>query len=123
MRELVSIFKALSDRNRLRTVAALIECDELCACQITEFLEITSATSSRHLGVLINAGLVKSRKDGRWVYYSINSNCSSFGSVIQWIESELKDSDEAQHDREMLRGIVSQEPVEICRKQRGDKCC
>ena len=123
MKELISIFKALSDRNRLRIVSALIGYDELCACQITELLEISSATSSRHLGVLINANLVQSRKDGRWVYYCINRSSSSFESVIQWIEHELKDDEEAEHDRKLLKVIVDQEPVDICRKQRGVTCC
>lgn len=123
MKDLVSIFKALSDRNRLRVVSALLEYDELCACQITELLKISSATSSRHLGVLINTNLVRSRKDGRWVYYSINRCCSSFDSVFQWIESELRNDSDAQQDREALKKIVEQEPADICRRQRGVKCC
>jgi len=123
MKELVSIFKALSDRNRLRIVSALLEYDELCACQITELLGISSATSSRHLGLLINTNLVKSRKDGRWVYYTINRCCTSFDSVLQWIECELKNDSEAEQDRATLKEIVKQEPADICRRQRGVKCC
>jgi len=123
MKELVSIFKALSDRNRLRIVSALLEYDELCACQITELLGISSATSSRHLGLLINTNLVKSRKDGRWVYYTINRCCTSFDSVLQWIECELKNDIEAEQDRATLKEIVKQEPADICRRQRGVKCC
>jgi len=123
MKKIVSIFKALSDRNRLRVVSALLAHEELCACQITELLEISSATSSRHLGVLINSGLVKSRKDGRWVYYSINRSCNSFDPIFLWIEHELNKTDDAAQDRETLKKIVEQEPAEICRKQRGVKCC
>ena len=123
MKELIAILKALSDRNRFRAVAALIEYDELCACQITELLGIASATSSRHLGVLISAGLISSRKEGRWVYYSVNRCCSSFGTILNWIEDELKDDDEALRDKEDLKGIIAQEPVDICRRQRGEKCC
>ena len=123
MNEQVLLFKALSDRNRLRIVSALIEYDELCACQITELLTITSATSSRHLGVLIQSGLIQSRKEGRWVYYSLNSCCASFDTMITWIKAELKNDEDAQKDREELKKIVAEEPADICRRQRGEKCC
>ena len=63
MDKLTAIFKALSDRNRLRIVSALMKCDELCACQLTELIQVTGATASRHMGVLISSGLVDSRKD------------------------------------------------------------
>ena len=65
MKEMISIFKALSDQNRLRVVAALTNCPELCACQITELLQVSGATGSRHLEILIAAGLVDRRKEGR----------------------------------------------------------
>lgn len=71
MNRLTAIFKALSDRNRLRIVSALMKCDELCACQVTELIQVTGATASRHMGVLISSDLVGSRKDGRWVYYRL----------------------------------------------------
>ena len=66
MEWMTSIFKALSDRNRLRAVSPLMQVNELCACQITERLQVTGATASRHMGVLISAGLVCRKKDGRW---------------------------------------------------------
>ena len=46
----VNLLKALSDTNRLRTVLALHRYEELCACQITELLQVTGETVSRHLG-------------------------------------------------------------------------
>ena len=45
-----NIFKALGDRNRLRILAALLCHKELCACQIHEWLGVTGATASKHLG-------------------------------------------------------------------------
>ena len=71
MEKLTALFKALSDRNRLRIIAALLKHRELCACQLTELIQVTGATASRHMGVLIASGLVDRRKDGRWVYYRI----------------------------------------------------
>ncbi|MBN2063198.1 MAG: winged helix-turn-helix transcriptional regulator [Sedimentisphaerales bacterium] len=62
--------KALSDLNRLRIVCAL-QGGELCACQLIELLGIAGATVSRHVKQLVDAGLVNSRKEGKWVYYSL----------------------------------------------------
>ena len=49
MKNILSVCRALSDRNRLRIVAALAVHDELCACQLTEMLTVSGATASRHL--------------------------------------------------------------------------
>ena len=73
MEPTLEILKALSDKNRMRVVAALWRFDELCACQITELLNVSGATASRHLGILQKTGLVESRKEGRWVYYKIKN--------------------------------------------------
>jgi ArsR family transcriptional regulator len=73
MIQTVELFKALSDMNRLRIVVALGRYEELCACQITELLQVTGATVSRHLGVLQHAGVLKSRKEGRFLLSSRSS--------------------------------------------------
>ena len=59
-----NVFKALGDRNRLRILASLLCHKELCACQIHEWLGVTGATASKHLGLLVDNGLIKSRKEG-----------------------------------------------------------
>ncbi len=70
MREFMNLTKALADANRVRMVLALRE-RELCACQITELFDLAPSTMSKHLSILYQAGLVDSRKNGRWVYYSL----------------------------------------------------
>jgi ArsR family transcriptional regulator len=72
MDRILSIAKALADGNRLRVVMTLKNCGELCVCQITEMLALATPKVSRHMSVLQQAGLVKSRKDSRWVYYGIS---------------------------------------------------
>lgn len=123
MDQLVLIFKALSDRNRLRVVAALMEYEELCACQITELLQVTGATASRHMGVLLSSGLIESRKDGRWVYYRLCKESASSAALLDWVKNELKKSSDAVKDKKQLEEIMAYEPEELCRKQRGEKCC
>ncbi len=64
------IFKALADTNRLR-ILKLLEVREMCVCEIMIALGMTQPTASHHLGILENAGLVKGRKEGKWVFYRI----------------------------------------------------
>lgn len=65
------IFKALGDENRLRILVALRD-GEMCACDLLEDLSITQPTLSHHMRQLCDAGLVTGRKNGKWVYYSID---------------------------------------------------
>jgi DNA-binding transcriptional ArsR family regulator len=63
-------FKALADETRLRIVK-LLEVREMCVCEVMVALGLTQPTASHHLGLLENAGLVKDRKEGKWVFYSL----------------------------------------------------
>jgi ArsR family transcriptional regulator len=63
-------FKALADETRLR-ILKLLEVREMCVCEVMVALDLTQPTASHHLGLLENAGLVKSRKEGKWVFYKV----------------------------------------------------
>ena len=72
--EVTTIFKALSDLNRLRIFAELMAGDS-CNCELRDNLGLAPNLLSHHLKVLEKAGLVESRRDlidGRWIYYSVN---------------------------------------------------
>lgn len=71
MNELVTIFKALSDETRLRIIKLLAE-GELCVCDITAALDMVQPKVSFHLSTLKEAGLIKDRKQGKWIHYSLN---------------------------------------------------
>jgi ArsR family transcriptional regulator, arsenate/arsenite/antimonite-responsive transcriptional repressor len=118
----LEILKALSDMNRLRIVAALSRYEELCACQITELLQVTGATASRHLSVLQHAGLLASRKEGRWVHYRLGPP-ESTEAVFQWLEDSFAGSGHFQADFQTLDKIVEISREELCRQQRGEVCC
>jgi len=64
------LFKALADVTRLR-ILRLLEVREMCVCEVMVALDLTQPTASHHLGLLENAGLVKDRKEGKWVFYSV----------------------------------------------------
>lgn len=122
METTLDILKALSDMNRLRIVAALSRYEELCACQITEVLQVTGATASRHLSVLQRAGLLDSRKEGRWVYYRL-APPASIDAVFQWLNEAFADSEQLQADLLKLDTIVEMTREDLCRQQRGKECC
>lgn len=63
-------FKALADETRLR-ILSLLKVREMCVCEVMVALGLTQPNASHHLGILENAGLVKYRKEGKWVFYSL----------------------------------------------------
>ena len=65
-------FKALGDQTRLRIIR-LLNHQEMCVCEVMVALGLTQPTASHHLSILENANLVKRRKEGKWVFYSIQS--------------------------------------------------
>lgn len=65
------LFKALSDANRLLIIDYLLN-GERCACKILERLQISQPTLSHHMRILSDNDIVKARKDGKWMHYSLN---------------------------------------------------
>ena len=66
--DLSIISHALSDPHRVRLLAACLD-RERCVCQLVELIDLSNASISKHLAVLRHAGLLVSRKEGRWVHY------------------------------------------------------
>lgn len=69
--DIISVSKALSDKNRIEIVKLLSE-NELCACHLLEHFDITQPTLSHHMKQLKESGIVKVTKKGTWNHYSIN---------------------------------------------------
>ena len=70
-REDVRRIKALADENRLAIMLAL-QHGEKCGCVLLEELSITQPTLSHHMKILCDSGLVASRKEGKWIHYSLS---------------------------------------------------
>jgi len=77
------IFKALASSHRREILRMLSEADagagktccaadEVCACKISDRLGLSPSTTSHHMSVLRDAGLVRGRKDGTWTYYTLD---------------------------------------------------
>jgi hypothetical protein len=63
--------KALADEHRLLALALLKRRTELCACEIQAATGLTHATVSHHMAILAHAGLVSSRREGKWLFYRL----------------------------------------------------
>jgi len=66
------LFKALADKTRLK-ILMLLDIREMCVCEIMVALNLTQPTASHHLGILESVGLVKDRREGKWVFYSLKN--------------------------------------------------
>lgn len=89
MADLTRLFKALSDDTRLSMLRLLLP-GELCVCEIMEALSISQSRASRNLGILKTAGLVKDRRKGQWVYYSMDQDTvASYPRLLEFLEENL----------------------------------
>ncbi len=81
--ETAKICKALGDENRIRIIQLLTR-GELCACHILEEFSITQPTLSHHMKILSDSELITVRKQGKWMYYSVN--CDTFQKFRECID-------------------------------------
>ena len=120
MREFMNITKALADENRVRMLL-LLRKGELCVCQITELFGLVPSTISKHLSILFQAGLVESRKEGRWTFYQLpgKSAPAMVREALGWIEKSHANDPQVLEDNKKLKKILKQDPAELCKRQ----CC
>ncbi|MFA7330250.1 MAG: metalloregulator ArsR/SmtB family transcription factor [Candidatus Delongbacteria bacterium] len=123
MNQTLDILKALADGNRLRILAALLQTEELCACQLIDLLGISGATTSRHLAQLAAAGLIEGRKQGRWSYFRRGALLREASPLADWLRARLTESAELAADRASLTAILCCRPEEISSRQRQVRCC
>ena len=114
----VKALKALGDETRIRAVLVLRD-HELCVCQIVELLELAPSTVSKHLQILKEAGLVESRKKGRWVYYRLSESDAKGVPVaaLDLILATAQKTKTARADMQRLKSILKYDPEELCERQ------
>lgn len=105
MRDLVKIFKALSDETRLRILNLLLE-RECCVCEVMQVLDISQSRASRNLSTLYDAGLLKLRRVGLWALYSIDREglAGHYKDIVEAVRKGLENNPMAARDRERLKG-------------------
>lgn len=87
------IFKAFCDENRIR-ILQLLSGSEKCACMLLEELNVTQPTLSHHMKILCDSGIVKSRKEGKWMHYSISEEGTEYARKCFDILTATSDSKE-----------------------------
>ncbi|MCG3203616.1 MAG: hypothetical protein KCHDKBKB_00287 [Elusimicrobia bacterium] len=96
------IFRAFADINRLR-ILHLLSQGEQCVCDLMDVLKMGQSKVSRHLSYLKRAGLVKHRKEGLWVYYSLEKPLGAFHKrILSCLDCCLDDVPSLKKDRDRL---------------------
>ena len=119
--DFLTMTKALTDENRIRILMAL-RGRELCVCQITGFLDLSPSTTSKHLSILRQARLIDSRKNGKWVYYSLMDKSIPTAPVqetLRILQNSLKDDPMVREDEERIRQILQREAAFCSPNERG----
>lgn len=65
------LLKVLSDAGRLKIIE-ILSCGERCACDLKAYFPFSQPTLSHHMRLLVESGLVLCRKEGHWIFYSLN---------------------------------------------------
>jgi ArsR family transcriptional regulator len=114
----MNITKALADQTRVRALLALLE-GELCVCRITELFGLAPSTMSKHLSLLKQAGLVESRKEGRWIHYRLPGKEAPavVSEAIDWVRRSTAGEPVIEKDRQRLGHVLAIDPTELCRRQ------
>jgi ArsR family transcriptional regulator, arsenate/arsenite/antimonite-responsive transcriptional repressor len=100
-----SFYMALADKTRLRLLN-LMRDEEVCVCFFTEVLGDSQPKISRHLAYLRNAGIVKARREGKWMHYSIVKPDTDGGNrVLDEVLIWLDDQDEMRQERERYKMV------------------
>ena len=114
MKEFMAGAKALADENRVRTLMFL-RGGELCVCQIVELLGLAPSTVSKHLNVLYQAGLIESRKDGRWIYYRLPAKAAPpVRRTLAWLAASLGDDPQVAADAKRLQAVLKMDKETLC---------
>jgi len=100
------IFKALSDKNRLR-ILKMLQKKSLCVCEMTEVLKLATSTVSKHLSILREAGLITDEKDKKWINYKINPTPAdnAVANALLFVQLQLDDDKDVKQDRDRINCI------------------
>ena len=117
LRAYEDVMKAASDPTRGR-ILKILEGGEMCVCQIIAVIALGQSTISKHLFLLRAAGLIKDRRDKKWIHYSLDGKSGNpyAGLLLKNIRKWLNDDPVIlqDHQRAMLARDIG--PVAICER-------
>ena len=99
------IFKALSDKNRIRIIK-MLQKKPLCVCEIRAVLKLAVSTVSQHLSILREAGLITDWKEGKWINYKINPEPDQpVSNALLFVQLQLEDDETVKKDRKIIETV------------------
>lgn len=124
LNQLTTLFRALSDETRLR-ILKLLEHGELCVCDIVAALDMIQPKVSFHLGVLKEAGLIKDRKQGKWIHYSIDDSDMFKRFLVLSVLEKVSESEVIEDKKRLDKflGSKSNSPIHRFTSSPKNKCC
>mgnify|MGYP000285990328 FL=1 len=123
MRDFLNITKALADESRVR-VLMFLRGGELCVCQIIEMLGLAPSTVSKHMAILVQAGLVERRKNGKWHYYRLSGERASVlvQDALKWTQAALVESPVVSEDAKRLKAVIKMDIKALCTRYKPNLC-
>ncbi len=130
MRFYEDVMKAVADPTRVR-ILKILEGEELCVCQIIAVIALGQSTISKHLFLLRAAGLIKDRKERKWVHYSLDGKSRNpfAGEMLRNLRKWLNDDPVVLRDRERMATAKELGPAVICElgmvlpRGKASRCC
>jgi ArsR family transcriptional regulator, arsenate/arsenite/antimonite-responsive transcriptional repressor len=118
IRDYESVMKAVGDPTRVR-ILKILEGGEMCVCQVIAILSLGQSTVSKHLFLLRAAGLIKDRRDRKWVHYSLDRGSDSpyATRMLRNLQGWLNDDPVVAKDRERAAMARAIGPIAICERK------
>ena len=120
----VETLKFLSDRNRLRILMTLTRA-ETCVCDLIDELGLAQPLVSYHLARLKKAGVVRSRRDAQWIYYSLDPDAwARLTAPLASLVGPVHLTPEAAFGASERCLLIPPDPVRgACDGDRIEECC
>jgi ArsR family transcriptional regulator, arsenate/arsenite/antimonite-responsive transcriptional repressor len=81
-----TILKLLGDKTRLAMVALMNPTNECCVCEFVEIFNMSQPSISQHLRKLRDVGLIKEKRQGQWIFYSLNTEHEAYSMIHSLLE-------------------------------------
>ena len=114
MKEMVKVFKAVADPNRIR-ILKMLQQKKMCVCELSAVLGITQPSVSRHLSMLRDAGLVRDERNCQWIDYELcEEKVNKYAPVIMsHLTGWINDNHRVKEDASMLKRLNREK---LCKK-------
>ncbi len=111
-KEIYKVFKALGEPTRLKIIK-MLSVQGLCVCELSETLDMLQPRVSQHLKILKEAGLIREKKEGYWVCYSLDKEKMDnlWDSFKDFLASDLREIDGYGAEYERLENLAGNERV------------